>query len=1020
MICLISVIAAALIPLSIFLDHDKETKDLQVRHGVMDLSSWNGEQNKRIKLDGEWEFYWNQLLSPAYFKQAGKKQLSHPAYMEVPSQWNGKIINARPLPAYGTATYRMVLRNLPASGVFALKKTNIRFSSKIYANGRKLFEDGKPSGRAADYRAGNVPQIGFFQADKGEVEIIVQVANFDYVNGGIPASLYFGGQDAMMEQQQKNMARELSIVAALGTLAVIYFICFITAALYRVKDYTLVLFSMICLLFALYYGLIGERSLLTILPDMSFEVMYKLKDSSSLACFIALSILFHLLQKSRISLRVTQAVTAVLGGMLILVPFLPIHIYTSLQAFVYFFYQSALLWLLLRAALIHIRSSAIHRFKSLLLFMAILVTNLFSIDTLLFALSIKENLWLGQFYIVVFNLIMILLVVQRFFEAYHTIDEMKDQLLQLDRIKDDFLSNTSHELRTPLNAIVNITDTLLKGVEGPVTEGQARNMGIVVSSGRRLTQLVNELLDYSKMKHGDIVLYKSSIDLRSAVDSVIRIHTFLLGEKQLLLVNGVPVGLPAVDADGNRLMQILHNLIGNAIKFSERGVVEISGEVVGGMVEVGVKDTGVGIAPHMQERIFESFEQAASAINHEAGTGLGLSITKRLVELHGGEIRVNSMPGRGSVFSFTIPLADDSANKVMGPMVAKELPPKVSGLHREYPLYIKGEIDEPILVVDDDFANLQSIVNLLKLEGYSFVVVNRGQMALEELSRSTGFFLVILDIMMPDMSGYEVLSRLRERFTPLELPVLMLTARNRAADVKLSMDNGANDFVGKPFEAEELMARVRSLTRLKASVKNAQDAEIAFLRSQIKPHFLYNALNSIAELCIDAPEQAEELTLQLSHYLRSSFDFKHLDSLTTLEKELELVNAYVMIEQARFGARLRVEFNIDSSPHLRIPPLILQPLVENAIRHGLMSSVQGGTVTLSVQAKSDGVVSFAVEDNGCGMSEQKLAQVLNPDGEKPGVGLWNISQRIKLLYGKSIEIESAEGIGTKVAFEIPA
>jgi sensor histidine kinase YesM len=200
----------------------------------------------------------------------------------------------------------------------------------------------------------------------------------------------------------------------------------------------------------------------------------------------------------------------------------------------------------------------------------------------------------------------------------------------------------------------------------------------------------------------------------------------------------------------------------------------------------------------------------------------------------------------------------------------------------------------------------------------------------------------------------------------------------------------------------------------------AKDAEIAFLRSQIKPHFLYNALNSIAELCIKEPSKAEELTLDLSQYLRGSFDFKQLDSFTTIENELELVKAYINIEKARFGARLHVEYDVDANLDVRIPPLILQPLVENAIRHGLMSNLRGGTVKISVKKEADAIVSFAIEDNGCGLTEKKREEILKPDVNKKGVGLWNISRRIKLLYGKSLHIESAEGIGTKVCFDIPA
>lgn len=204
--------------------------------------------------------------------------------------------------------------------------------------------------------------------------------------------------------------------------------------------------------------------------------------------------------------------------------------------------------------------------------------------------------------------------------------------------------------------------------------------------------------------------------------------------------------------------------------------------------------------------------------------------------------------------------------------------------------------------------------------------------------------------------------------------------------------------------------------RLQSEVK---EAEIAFLRSQIKPHFLYNALNSIAALCLDEPRKAKELTYDLSQYLRSGFNFKQMGSLTTLENELELVKAYINIEKARFGARLGVEYDVEANLDIQIPPLILQPLVENAIRHGLMSNLRGGTVKISVKQKESSAIRMVIEDDGCGMSERQLEEILSPNADKDGIGLWNINQRVRLLYGNSLRIESTEGAGTKVILDIP-
>ncbi|WP_165452166.1 ATP-binding protein [Paenibacillus thalictri] len=997
---------------------------LHVHGGVMDLGTWNSDRDKIIRLDGEWEFYWDKLLTPDDFrKQAIPSVPSDLTYVKVPSTWNGNNVDGMKLPEYGAATYRMVLKNVPYSGIFALKKTNIRFSSRIYVNGQELLEDGLPARNAQAYESGNRPQTGIFSVDGGQIEIIVQVANYDYINAGITVSLLFGKEADLLDRQQKELAHEFVMLALLGTLALIYFICFIVAAIYRKKDYSLLLLALMCLLYGLYNGLMGERPLFLVVHGISFEALYKFKDVLSIISCMVLAIFFYYQQKSIISLKLTQSVSLILGVFALMIPFLSISQYTVIQYYIVIFYSLLQLWLLVKAAYLFVRSEQANRLKSLLLCMAVLTVNLYSIDAILFSISVIDNLWGGQYCVILLNIIMIFLVVLRFFEAYHTIDEMKNELLRLDKIKDEFLSNTSHELRTPLNAMVNISESLLRGVGGLVNDAQAQNLTVIMNSGRRLTHLVNELLDYSKLKHGDIKLHHSELILNTYVESVIQLHQFLLTGTNTKLVNRVPEYLPLVYADGNRLIQILHNLIGNAIKFCDQGVVEVSAAVAGDWVEVSVSDTGIGIDVDMQERIFWDYEQGGHVgTTHQGGTGLGLGITKRLVELHGGEIRVSSNPGQGAIFIFTLPIFPEKQKKPSETTmrtIEKPFPPNFGMSHWAYPLTIEGEKQEPILVVDDDSANLQSMMNLFKLEGHTIIVANRGELALQLLSRHD-LFLVVLDITIPDLSGFEVLKRIRERYSPFELPVLMLTARNRSGDIRLAMELGANDFVDKPFESEELMARVRSLLRLKSSVKLARDAEIAFLRSQIKPHFLYNALTAIAELCVTDSVRAEEVTLQLSRYLRNSFDFKQLDALTTLANELELVKSYVAIEQARFGNRLQVEYEVDADPDLLIPPLMIQPLVENAIRHGVRAHSKVGRVTISVKEPGDGKVVLHIEDDGRGMSDQKLFAVLNPDTAAKGIGLWNISQRLRLLYGTDLRIESKEGQGTRIEIVLPA
>jgi sensor histidine kinase YesM len=272
--------------------------------------------------------------------------------------------------------------------------------------------------------------------------------------------------------------------------------------------------------------------------------------------------------------------------------------------------------------------------------------------------------------------------------------------------------------------------------------------------------------------------------------------------------------------------------------------------------------------------------------------------------------------------------------------------------------------------------------------------------------------------MMPEMSGYEVCRKLRENKSVFDLPVLMLTARTATPDIVMGFEAGANDYLPKPFEPEELLARVKTLTILKSSVDRAIAAEIGFLQAQIKPHFLFNTLSTIASFCNTDPLYARRLITGFAGYLRQTFDFESPDALVPLEKELELVHYYVEIEKARFGERLTVIFDIDEELETEVFPLSIQPLVENAIRHGLRKKEDGGTLTVSAR-NTDGSIIVSVSDDGCGIAPDKLETLLSPDG-KQGVGLWNIDRRMRKLFGQSLKIESEFGKGTTVWFTLPS
>jgi sensor histidine kinase YesM len=198
------------------------------------------------------------------------------------------------------------------------------------------------------------------------------------------------------------------------------------------------------------------------------------------------------------------------------------------------------------------------------------------------------------------------------------------------------------------------------------------------------------------------------------------------------------------------------------------------------------------------------------------------------------------------------------------------------------------------------------------------------------------------------------------------------------------------------------------------------NTETAFLNAQVKPHFNYNALNTIAEYCETNPHEAEKLIMSLSKYLRGTLDFENLGGLIPLKKEFDLVRAYTTIEKARFED-IKIIFDVaDSLPEILIPPLTIQPLVENAIKHGLRGCEGGGVVAVKAATTDGGGVSFFVEDNGAGIPEKKLDALLDTPKGSMSIGLYNINTRLFRLYGKGLSIQSTVNAGTSVSFTIPA
>ncbi|MGA8011178.1 MAG: ATP-binding protein [Candidatus Acidiferrales bacterium] len=370
----------------------------------------------------------------------------------------------------------------------------------------------------------------------------------------------------------------------------------------------------------------------------------------------------------------------------------------------------------------------------------------------------------------------------------------KNDAERSNRFKDQFLSTMSHELRTPLNAVLGFSDLLGENRYGPLNEKQRRYLNHIVTGGRHLLRLINDILDLSRIEAGRLQLAPEDVRVDQAfAEACDTLHPLISKRNHVVIKHATP-GL-SVRADGMRLKQILMNLLGNAIKFTpEGGKIELAANRVGDLVRLEVRDSGPGIPPEEQNRIFEAFYRLGQNAKGAEGTGLGLAITQRLVELHGGQLGLESHPGSGSCFHFTLPFVASVE------------------LREEQQIEHKSEdgVAAKILVVEDDRAAAMLLETQLVSAGYLVTVCREPERAVEmaiELQPAA----VTMDIVMRPINGWQVLTALKSDRRTAHIPVIVVTIVDQPSTGALL---GADEYIVKPVEKLVLLASVdRCLSR---------------------------------------------------------------------------------------------------------------------------------------------------------------------------------------------------------------
>ncbi|WP_256758439.1 histidine kinase [Cohnella sp. WQ 127256] len=952
----------------IFSDQGTGSVKIKAVDGVLDLREL--ADSPFVSLAGDWKFTAESFVTPTNFSQKANN-------VRVPGPWT---------PDVQWGSYQLIVYLPDHWSDIGLRVRNIWSAHTLYVDGAIISEKGKVATSKQETVPDNPTYEVYFKPGSRQLLITVHVSNFYNARGGIVLPIDIGDAEHIKEELNRDLSLEWTAALCLLLFSMFH----MTIYLLRTKDEAFLYSGLHFLLLAFVIVLRGERLLIREFPSIPFDLYFRLQDTGTF--LMAISIIVF----------IVKMVPTLMNRKSLFFLFIPVLIYTFLNAILpartlsfvqypFFYYIDGLfLVIIVRLFYLTVKNKVtIRRNEAIILLSVLLFLTIFALSSSSDSLFFSGRNSMNRIGLIGVIMTMNVFLGIRLMNRAEESEQLTVRLQKASDAKDDFLKVATLDLQRPLQDTVHLIKSITRERDH---EKQGEQLYLAEQLIGNMVYLLRDLHDFTRIRFDDYAIQLKSTNLRMVMLHVIQLMQLTFAKKKIHINEKISKQL-YVWADEQRLTQVLIRMM-----------TEISHDTAEDSLTIESIQVGTDALLYVT-----STREPTTAIRDRQNSS-GLMMTEALIQQMNGSITYERI---GNGIRFTLKL------------VFSELKEPVAATEYEYnirsAMFTEDRELRTLLIVDDDVMHAEVMRGMLS-DTYKIRIAYTAQEALDYYSNHPETAMMIIDDIIPgSMNSLELLQQIRMQASLMDLPILMMTSSEYPRHIEKIFASGANDYLIKPFSIETLMARLNATEQTKQSMLKAIEYEMAFLQIQIKPHFLYNALSNIIAFCYTDGERAAHLLTMLSSFLRYIFETSRDGQSSSLQKELEIIEAYVEVEKARFGERLTFAYDIDpliAVENVLIPSLLLQPLVENAIRHGLFDKEGPGHVQVSINSH-DSFLNIRISDNGVGMSAIKCAQLMAGATANVGIGFTNVRRRVHDLTQGTLEINSLPGKGTTVQLKIP-